>query len=67
MGVRACCRDLEQYPELFGETCPGWLLTGKDEVAIKATHGKVLTMVGSLQLSTDDPLEGLLAQRVESK
>ena len=56
---------LDKYPELqtrWGDlsrvALSRWLelLAGKDEVAIKATHGKVLALVASVQLSTADPL-----------
>ena len=40
------------------------LVGGRDEAAVRATHGKVVQLVDSLRQDATDPLEGLLAQRV---
>ena len=40
------------------------LIGGRDAVAVRATHGKVMQLVGSLRLNAADPFEELLARRV---
>ena len=46
---------LNQWLELVG---------GRDAVAVRATHGKVMQLVDSLRQDASDPLEELLARRV---
>jgi len=45
---------LNQWLELVG---------GRDAVAVRATHGKVMQLVDSLRQDASDPLEELLARR----